>query len=183
MPYVDTGRVSLFFKEAGSSGIPVLLLHELGGSSESWREVIPRLASDRRVVAEEVVGAPAGAAQRLRDPGIVSTIQDRRRTAQREPLAFDRHGRARCRAARNAAGLDDADRRVGAEELIGAEALAADVALGPVGAGSILDGDRAGNRERLTFLGNGRGLGKSGGRSERGKRNDKEAFDDRISRR
>jgi 3-oxoadipate enol-lactonase len=51
MPYVDTGQVGLFFKEAGSGGIPVLLLHELGGSSESWREVIPRLASDRRVVA------------------------------------------------------------------------------------------------------------------------------------
>ena len=30
---------------------PVLLLHELGGSSESWRGVIPRLASDRRVIA------------------------------------------------------------------------------------------------------------------------------------
>jgi hypothetical protein len=28
MPYVDTGRVSLFFSEARSGGIPVLLLHE-----------------------------------------------------------------------------------------------------------------------------------------------------------
>jgi pimeloyl-ACP methyl ester carboxylesterase len=36
MPYVDTGRVSLFFAEAGNGGIPILLLHELGGSSESW---------------------------------------------------------------------------------------------------------------------------------------------------
>ena len=51
MPYVDIGQVGLFFKEAGSGGIPALLLHELGGSSESWREVIPRLASDRRVIA------------------------------------------------------------------------------------------------------------------------------------
>jgi 3-oxoadipate enol-lactonase len=51
MPYVDIGRVSLFFSEAGSGGIPVLLLHELGGSSESWREVIPLLAPDRRVIA------------------------------------------------------------------------------------------------------------------------------------
>jgi len=45
MPYVDIGQVGLFFKEDGSGGIPALLLHELGGSSESWREVIPRLAS------------------------------------------------------------------------------------------------------------------------------------------
>jgi pimeloyl-ACP methyl ester carboxylesterase len=39
MPCIDTGRVSLFFEDAGSGGVPVLLLHELGGSSESWREV------------------------------------------------------------------------------------------------------------------------------------------------
>ena len=32
-------------------GIPVLLLHELGGSSASWREVIPLFAPDRRVIA------------------------------------------------------------------------------------------------------------------------------------
>ena len=51
MPYADTGQVSLFFEEAGSAGIPVLLLHELGGSSESWREVISLLAPDRRVIA------------------------------------------------------------------------------------------------------------------------------------
>jgi 3-oxoadipate enol-lactonase len=50
MPYVDAGRVSLFFSEAGSGGVAVLLLHELGGSSESWREVIPLLAPDRRVI-------------------------------------------------------------------------------------------------------------------------------------
>src|SRR5712671_847605 len=54
MPYVDTGQVSLFFAEAGSGGIPLLLLHELGGSSESWREVIPSLATDRRVVAVDL---------------------------------------------------------------------------------------------------------------------------------
>jgi 2-succinyl-6-hydroxy-2,4-cyclohexadiene-1-carboxylate synthase len=46
-----SGRVSLFFKEAGAAGIPVLLLHELGGSSASWREVIPLFAPDRRVIA------------------------------------------------------------------------------------------------------------------------------------
>jgi len=54
MPYIGTGRISLFFEEAGSGGIPVLLLHELGGSSESWREVIPLLATDRRVLAVDM---------------------------------------------------------------------------------------------------------------------------------
>jgi 3-oxoadipate enol-lactonase len=54
MPYLDTDRVSLFFEEAGSGGVPVLLLHELGGSSESWRAVIPLLAADRRVIAVDM---------------------------------------------------------------------------------------------------------------------------------
>ena len=54
MPYIDTGRISLFFEEAGNGGIPLLLLHELGGSSESWREVIPLLATDRRVLAVDM---------------------------------------------------------------------------------------------------------------------------------
>src|SRR6266568_8865024 len=53
MPYLDTGRISLFFEDARSGGIPVLLLHELGGSSESWREVIPSLTTDRRVIAAD----------------------------------------------------------------------------------------------------------------------------------
>jgi 3-oxoadipate enol-lactonase len=54
MPYVDTGRISLFFEDAGSGGVPALLLHELGGSSDSWREVIPHLAVGRRIIAVDV---------------------------------------------------------------------------------------------------------------------------------
>jgi 3-oxoadipate enol-lactonase len=54
MPYIGTGRISLFFEEAGNGGIPLLLLHELGGSSESWREVIPLLTTDRRVLAVDM---------------------------------------------------------------------------------------------------------------------------------
>jgi 3-oxoadipate enol-lactonase len=54
MPYIDTGHISLFLEDAGSGGVPVLLLHELGGSSESWREVIDRLATDRRVLAVDM---------------------------------------------------------------------------------------------------------------------------------
>jgi len=54
MPCVDAGGVSLFFEEAGEGGSPVLLLHELGGSSESWRAVIPLLTTDRRVFAVDM---------------------------------------------------------------------------------------------------------------------------------
>jgi 3-oxoadipate enol-lactonase len=54
MPYRDTGRISLFCEDTGSGGVAALLLHELGGSSESWRAVIPLLAADRRVIAVDM---------------------------------------------------------------------------------------------------------------------------------
>lgn len=54
MPHIDTGTVSLFFEDAGRGGTPTLLLHELGGSSESWAAVIPPLAADRRVIAADL---------------------------------------------------------------------------------------------------------------------------------
>jgi 3-oxoadipate enol-lactonase len=54
MPSIDTGCISLFFEDAGSGGVPVLLLHELGGSSESWWAVMPLLAADRRVIAVDM---------------------------------------------------------------------------------------------------------------------------------
>jgi hypothetical protein len=44
MPRIDTGRVSLFFEDAGST--PPVLSHELGGCSESWRAVIALLAPE-----------------------------------------------------------------------------------------------------------------------------------------
>jgi 3-oxoadipate enol-lactonase len=54
MPYIDTGRISLFYEDPGSGGVPALLLHELGGSSESWRAVIPLLSADRRVIVVDM---------------------------------------------------------------------------------------------------------------------------------
>jgi len=57
MPCIDTGHISLFVAEAGGGGVPALLLHELGGSSESWREVIPLMAAKRRTLAVDMRGA------------------------------------------------------------------------------------------------------------------------------
>jgi pimeloyl-ACP methyl ester carboxylesterase len=50
MPNLDTGRISLFFEDAGSGGVR-LAAARTGGSTESWREGIPSLATDRRVIA------------------------------------------------------------------------------------------------------------------------------------
>jgi pimeloyl-ACP methyl ester carboxylesterase len=49
---------------------PVLLLHELGGSSESWREVIPLMATDRRVIVVDMrCAGRAGHFPHLQAPG------------------------------------------------------------------------------------------------------------------
>jgi 3-oxoadipate enol-lactonase len=53
VPYAEINGVSLHFEDSGTGGPPVLLLHELGGSSESWRSVSP-LLGDRRVVAVDL---------------------------------------------------------------------------------------------------------------------------------
>jgi len=48
MPYIGTGRISLSFsKRPATGGIPLLLLHELGGSSESCARSSGLLATDR----------------------------------------------------------------------------------------------------------------------------------------
>ena len=51
MPYTDTGHISLYYEDSGRAGPPILVLHELGGSSESWAGVVPLLAGERRVLA------------------------------------------------------------------------------------------------------------------------------------
>jgi len=74
MPYIDTGRLSLFFEDAGRGGVPVLLLHELGGSSESWRPVIPLLAADRHVIAVDLRGA--GRSEKPPGPFTMADVAD-----------------------------------------------------------------------------------------------------------
>jgi 3-oxoadipate enol-lactonase len=74
MPCIDTGRVSLFLEDAGSGDVPVLLLHELGGSSESWRQVIPLLAMDRRVIAVDV--RCAGRSEKPPGPFTLADVAD-----------------------------------------------------------------------------------------------------------
>lgn len=57
MPFVDTGKISLFYQEQGSGHPPVLLIHELGGSGSSWSGVLPRLAGARRSIAPDLRNA------------------------------------------------------------------------------------------------------------------------------
>jgi pimeloyl-ACP methyl ester carboxylesterase len=59
-PAADSGRPRrlpqrVYVEQAGS-GEPLILLHGFGGSSYSWREVMPRLAEHYRVLAPDLSG-------------------------------------------------------------------------------------------------------------------------------
>ena len=56
MPWIEANGTSFHYKLDGAGPV-VILLHELGGSSESWRAVSPLLAADRRVLAVDLRAA------------------------------------------------------------------------------------------------------------------------------
>jgi 3-oxoadipate enol-lactonase len=57
LPFIDANGVSLHYEFAGASGCSVVLLHELGGSLNSWDAVAPRLARRFRVLRYDQRGA------------------------------------------------------------------------------------------------------------------------------
>jgi 3-oxoadipate enol-lactonase len=50
VPFIDANGVSLHYELAGMRGPSVVLLHELGGTLNSWNKVAPRLAQNYRVL-------------------------------------------------------------------------------------------------------------------------------------
>lgn len=54
MPYAEAGGISLHYQEAGQGGVPALLLHELGGNSESWASALKLIGATRRAIAVDL---------------------------------------------------------------------------------------------------------------------------------
>lgn len=54
MPFVELRDITLYYKDAGTGDPPVLLLHELGGSGDSWGQIIPLITPHRRVIAPDM---------------------------------------------------------------------------------------------------------------------------------
>ena len=50
MPWMNANGVSLHYQLEGQRGPVVVLLHEMGGTLQSWDEVAPELATDHRVL-------------------------------------------------------------------------------------------------------------------------------------
>ena len=49
MSFIETNGVSLHYKLEGASGPTIILLHEIGGSLDSWDGIVPGLAAKYRV--------------------------------------------------------------------------------------------------------------------------------------
>ncbi len=54
--YVTTGTVRTRYWSMGHGGVPLVLLHGLGGTVADWGETIEALAQRRRVVAVDLLG-------------------------------------------------------------------------------------------------------------------------------
>jgi len=57
VPFIDANGVSLHYALAGQHGPAVVLLHELGGTMNSWNKVAPRLAQRYRVLRYDQRGS------------------------------------------------------------------------------------------------------------------------------
>lgn len=70
MPWIDTGDVSLRYEDVGAGATTLLLIHEMGGSLESWDYLVPFLCNDLRVVRYDCRGA--GLSEKTRGPFTMS---------------------------------------------------------------------------------------------------------------
>lgn len=56
LTFIDVNGASLRYEVSGSGATPLVLIHEMGGSLESWDDVIPALASRCRIVRYDMRG-------------------------------------------------------------------------------------------------------------------------------
>ena len=73
MNFIEANGVSLRYAVEGA-GKPIVLIHEMGGSMESWSLVAPILAAQRRVVRYDTRGA--GFSEKIRGPLTIDTMTD-----------------------------------------------------------------------------------------------------------
>src|SRR5712672_3537521 len=64
MDFIESGGVGLRYELSGNGDRTLVLVHEMGGSLESWDDVAPRLAETRRVLRYDTRGA--GMSQKVR---------------------------------------------------------------------------------------------------------------------
>jgi len=74
MDWIDAGGVALRYDLAGSGAKTLVLVHEMGGTLESWDYVLPDLARERRVLRYDTRGA--GQSEKARGSLTFDTMAD-----------------------------------------------------------------------------------------------------------
>lgn len=74
MDFIETNGVGLRYELGGKGERTLLLVHEMGGSLESWDDVVPRFAGSRRVLRYDTRGA--GLSQKIRGDLHIDTMAD-----------------------------------------------------------------------------------------------------------
>jgi 3-oxoadipate enol-lactonase len=73
MNFIEANGVSLHYAADGA-GKPIVLIHEMGGTMESWNLVAQNLAAKRRVIRYDTRGA--GFSEKIRGPLTIDTMTD-----------------------------------------------------------------------------------------------------------
>ena len=74
MDFIELDGVALRYELTGNGDYTLVLLHEMGGSLESWDDVAPRFAESRRVLRYDTRGA--GLSQKVRGELSFDTMAD-----------------------------------------------------------------------------------------------------------
>jgi 3-oxoadipate enol-lactonase len=74
MEFIELNGAALRYELTGTGDRTLLLIHEMGGSLESWDNVVPRFAGSRRVLRYDTRGA--GLSQKARGELSVDTMAD-----------------------------------------------------------------------------------------------------------
>ena len=74
MDFIELDGVALRYELTGKGDRTLVLVHEMGGSLESWDDVVPRFAASRRVLRYDTRGA--GMSQKVRGKLGIDTMAD-----------------------------------------------------------------------------------------------------------
>lgn len=74
MAWIEANGAALRYDIAGTGPRTIVLVHEMGGTLESWSDVVPRLAGRYRVLTYDMRGA--GLSEKARSPLSIDTMAD-----------------------------------------------------------------------------------------------------------
>jgi len=74
MNFIEVNGTALRYDRSGSGGTPLILIHEMGGTLESWDFVLPQFSRTRSTLRYDTRGA--GLSQKARPPLSIDTMSD-----------------------------------------------------------------------------------------------------------